>query len=118
MTSARTVLGPLTETFTAPSYCHDLFIPDTTWNVAFQAQTCTTTSIHDDMSCRPPVTPDVQATMSPTYWPLGGWGFYSPGTICPSGYSTACATTHGVTGGFDFQYGLIPSETAVGCCPT
>ena len=49
---------------------------------------------------------------------LNGWGFYSPGIQCPSGYATSCVATEGVVGGFNFQFGLLPSETAIGCCPT
>ncbi|KAK5114899.1 hypothetical protein LTR62_002058 [Meristemomyces frigidus] len=44
----------------------------------------------------------------------------SPGLICPVGYAKACSQTAGgtATGIGRMQFSLIPSETAVGCCPS
>ncbi|KAK7550923.1 hypothetical protein BKA81DRAFT_382552 [Phyllosticta paracitricarpa] len=78
-------------------------------------------AIGDIQSCWPTATIVEQETL------LTGRGLYSPGTICPVGYTTACASrsarsarraqvcTHPT---FDFQYAAENGETVVGCCPT
>ncbi|GAB7348899.1 hypothetical protein MBLNU459_g7591t1 [Dothideomycetes sp. NU459] len=76
----------------------------------------------DDSACWPPFN-----GLPPTA-PYAGWGFYSPGLICPTGYTTACTgallgdgspsvLTSGGTS-YDFQFSLTAGETAVGCCPS
>ena len=150
MTSPRPagyVLGPLTTTFSRPSSCTTLF----GWNhgadlgmlvagtSASQAQSCVssiaTTAVPivlgDDVACWPPATvapPAPTGTGSSVmYRSLNGWGFYSPGLVCPIGYTTACTQilfndgsestfTQGV--GFAFQFTPLIGETAVGCCPS
>ncbi|KAK8244567.1 hypothetical protein HDK90DRAFT_163140 [Phyllosticta capitalensis] len=77
----------------------------------------------DIQSCWPTATTTEKETL------LNGRGLYSPGTICPVGYTTACASRsrpaslasrahvcHYPT--FDFQFEEEEGETMVGCCPT
>lgn len=154
-TRSASALGPLTTTFTRPSSCTYLFggasaqtVLDAT--VAAQAQMCTgvfeeggagpnagnssfpTAFFFDDVDCWPPAAVETPSSTapdaeSPAVTPLNGRGFYSPGLVCPKGYTTACtqaisddgshsAITQGVS--FTFQFDLSAGETAVGCCPT
>ena len=122
-TSARTVIGPLTTVFTPPSSCFSLVdAPPGPWGseVAFQALTCPPASHGwlDDAACWPLL------GKSTTPSNMLGLGFYSPGLICPSGYTTACSktmlsniSTPIQSQYFEFQYPLNLGETAVGCCP-
>ncbi|KAH8771761.1 hypothetical protein F5883DRAFT_396044, partial [Diaporthe sp. PMI_573] len=80
----------------------------------FRAQTCVGDALADDSICWPDAT---AAASSPTP-PFHGWGFYSPGILCPAGHATACDATQGYRTGWDMQYALEEGETAVGCCPT
>ncbi|KAI1872815.1 uncharacterized protein JN550_003689 [Neoarthrinium moseri] len=113
-THTRSNLGPLTTTFVAPSYCNNIIAGDALSGYGWQAQSCRGTVVRDDTSCWPTTTPGAPASSTI----LAGWGFYSPGIVCPSNYVTACSKSIGQDGGFDFQFGLISSETAIGCCPT
>lgn len=72
-----------------------------------------TAHIEDDPSCWPPRTTGVPDQT----WPVGGWGFYSPGLECPAGYTSACQAVHGGKSDWEIQFTLRPQETAVGCCP-
>jgi len=115
----RSILGPLTTTFVYPSSCSVVVKDCVTCDKGYQAQTCgtngfNTQGVQDDPGCWPPRSPDIAVTEVA----LLGWGIYTPGIICPDGYTTACAATEGVDGGFPFQFSLEKSETAVGCCPT
>ena len=153
--NSRANLGPLTTTWTPPSSCSVLGIGTDNPTLAWQAQQCYTTSavsgttvsftdnsgnpttltvpattksniyydgVADDFTCRPPTSYGVPAPSIP----LNGWGFYSPGVVCPSGYTSTCTATVGPDGSpapvasgnsFQFQFALQPGETAVGCCP-
>ena len=118
-TTARSVLGPLTTTYIAPGICSNYAeIPGN--GESWQAQGCANGDVVDTSSCWPPAL--VSAPEPPYY----GWGFYSPGLVCPSGYASACAAALNTDGSaasvpqtssFGFQFPLIPGETAVGCCP-
>ena len=143
----RSIIGPLTTTFTPPANCTSLAAP-----VSFdtgdgsessisnsQAQKCSWVSedgiissiAYDDVACWPSATGSVPSFSFNTsddspVTALNGWGIYSPGLICPHGYTTACwaeASSHGpdtttLSGpSFEFQFGLLPGETAIGCCP-
>ena len=141
-TGTRSVLGPLTTTFRRLSSCTHLYGEEaylTSGTAASQAQHCATVSgwgnvgngvnaswtgvsTLDDVECWPPatVTSPTQATS------LDGRGFYSPGLVCPDGYTTACmeamsddgsqsTITQGTS--FAFQFKPVAGETAVGCCP-
>jgi hypothetical protein len=119
---ARTILGPLTTTFTPAPACFTPVIecPLPTCNVAWQAQTCYSSSgvagVEDNTDCWPPRSGSVAL---PPYNPiaLNGWGFYSPGLVCPSGYTSACSATGGGSWGWSVQYSIFVEETAIGCCP-
>ena len=41
----------------------------------------------------------------------------SPGTVCPSGYMSACSATASGSSGWIQKYSMDSGETAVGCCP-
>lgn len=113
----RTILGPLTTTFTAPATCTVAAVDGTGDDLqGFLAKTCSgLQGPSDDSSCWPGTTTGAPAPSAS----FAGWGFYSPGIVCPSGYATACSATGG-TGGtsdWDIQFQLLAAETAVGCCP-
>lgn len=116
----RTNLGPLTTTFTQPPSCTVAVAEhDSDGMAGFLAHTCALTQVNsiglDDTSCWPS-TSSGAAAPSATFQ---GWGFYSPGTICPTGYVSACSATGGTSGssGWPVQFELYEAETAVGCCP-
>lgn len=114
MSATRTILGPLLTTFTPPSTCTEVMLDLTAdSSEGWLAQSCSSDVMNDDASCWPSATSGV--TTSTNLW---GFGIYSPGTVCPTGYVTACSATSGVEGGFDFQFPLESSETAIGCCPS
>ena len=117
-TASRKILGPLTTTYTPSGICTN-YGGSTDDFVAFQAQGCNGGVLQDTASCWPSAT--IPAPNPPYY----SWGFYSPGTICPSGYYSACGTgfanaaasaTTSISD-FTFQYPILAEETAVGCCP-
>ncbi len=117
----RTILGPLTTTFTPTPACSAqvLECPLPTCTLAWQAQTCYSSGdsagIEDNSDCWPPRSGSVtESTHNPT---LAGWGFYSPGLVCPSGFVSACSATFGESWGWPVQYSIFEGETAVGCCP-
>ena len=112
MAGQRSNLGPLTTTFTpAPSCSVNIYRADDP-SIAWQGQECSSGNPNDATQCWP------TATVSAPQPPFFGWGFYSPGLICPQGYTVACTTASNPAGAFSFQFPLLPSETAVGCCPT
>lgn len=117
---ARTILGPLTTTFTQPPSCTLAVAGQDDDDLAgFLAHACEVAQDNsfglDDASCWPG-TSSGAATPSASFQ---GWGFYSPGTICPTGYASACSATGGASGSSDWpvQFRMLQGETAVGCCP-
>ncbi|EHK44158.1 hypothetical protein TRIATDRAFT_300470 [Trichoderma atroviride IMI 206040] len=114
---AGVLLGPLTTTWTMPQTC-SIFMPGcSTCDNAYNGQSCNPTSggqVMDNTACWPPATSGVA---SPS-WPFVGWGFYSPGLACPAGYTSACTAVYGQRPPWSTQFSLVPSETAIGCCPT
>ncbi|KAK5995451.1 hypothetical protein PT974_03858 [Cladobotryum mycophilum] len=111
-----TNLGPLTTTWTMPETCSLFMPPCSTCSQAFRAQSCDSASNgspRDNTACWPPAKPGVT---SPS-WPFFGWGFYSPGLACPSGYTSACTAIYNQRPDWDTQFKLFEGETAVGCCP-
>lgn len=117
---SRTILGPLTTTFTQPPSCTTAMVePDASGLFAFLGHTCGVSNGNDfgfdDTSCWPATSSGAAAPSTS----LQGWGFYSPGTICPSGYASACSATGGAGSltGWPIQFELLDRETAVGCCP-
>lgn len=112
MVATRTYLGPLTTTFTAPSTCTEVMLVTQVPTAGWMAQSCLSGAINDNVSCWPPATSGVTSPV-----PIWGFGVYSPGLICPASHTTACSSTSGGAGDFDFQFPLDSAETAAGCCP-
>ncbi|KAJ9150231.1 hypothetical protein NKR23_g3717 [Pleurostoma richardsiae] len=114
MASPRTLLGPLTTTWTPPAVCSYAMALCATCTTVWQAQTCNPSSkAHDWTDCWPPrwssVTTDPGVMM--------GWGLYSPAYACPAGYTTAASATAGGSSGWDVEYSMETGETALACCP-
>ena len=124
--TTRASLGPLTSIFNPPDACSyyggagnsaDL-------NGFWAAQGCSDSTMIDTDTCWPPIT----STLPQPSPPLEGFGFYSPGLVCPNGYYTACVSSYATeesaaastifASEYEFQFELEPGETAVGCCPT
>lgn len=112
----RVILGPLLTTFTPPPPCTVGVGICSTCNVVFLGQTCAPSGAQDGTTCWPPTTSGAP-TPKPT---LQGWGFYSPGVACPSGYTSRCSAVADSDRepGWPLQFLQEPGETAVGCCPT
>ncbi|PMD22647.1 hypothetical protein NA56DRAFT_93305 [Hyaloscypha hepaticicola] len=112
----RTILGPLTTTYTPPLSCTvHVQAGGPTNNQAWQAQSCSGANENsDNPACWPPAT----VTAPSPVGTLATWGFYSPGLVCPIGMTTACYATGGGSSGWQVEFSLLPQETAVGCCPT
>ncbi|KAB5539266.1 hypothetical protein GE09DRAFT_1062349 [Coniochaeta sp. 2T2.1] len=73
-----------------------------TCTAVWQAQTCNPVSnAHDFTNCWPPRSGD-QASLDPGV--MMGWGLYSPGIVCPAGYTTAAAATAGGSMGWGVEY--------------
>ncbi|KAH6693692.1 hypothetical protein F5X68DRAFT_273224 [Plectosphaerella plurivora] len=86
-----TVLGPLTTVWVPPTTCTAILPLCATCDVGFQGQMCESRDdglghARDNTGCWPPVLSKV-ASPNP---PFLGWGFYSPGLECPTGYTSAC----------------------------
>ncbi|KAH8647121.1 hypothetical protein BX600DRAFT_518407 [Xylariales sp. PMI_506] len=115
MTSPRTLLGPLTTTWTPPPVCsYAMALGCSTCYTGWQGQTCNPSSnAHDYTDCWPP-----RASSMPDPGVMMGWGFYSPGLVCPHGYTTAAMATQGGSTGWGLEYSLTQGETAAACCPT
>lgn len=115
--AAGTLLGPLTTAFSIPDSCRIHVMNCLTCAEAFQGQQCVmdgeTGRAEDHTTCWPPVT---SRAGTPGY-PFMGWGYYSPGLACPTGYTAACTAEYGRRPEWEIQFTLIPGETAVGCCP-
>lgn len=130
-TPTRTVLGPLTTVFTAPTHCNNPLLQiNILGNRGYLSKRCQEENnrdqLYDDESCWPPVSSALSTS------PFNGLGVYSPGMFfttlstgqstwlpaCPLSHTTACGTTSGGVGDFTFQLPLLKSETAVGCCPS
>ncbi|PHH51733.1 hypothetical protein CFIMG_004486RA [Ceratocystis fimbriata CBS 114723] len=109
----RTILGPLTTTFTPPATCSSIFGDCSTCLQGWRAQVCLETKQIENTDCWPPTSAGAQSATQP----LQGWGFYSPGIVCPAGHYSACSATAGSTSGWEVQFSMLPGETAVGCCP-
>lgn len=122
---APTILGALTTTFIPPPACTaaigalddgflGLGLGKSALNIANLGQTCSKGEGKEATTCWPPTSSGAPSKSAP------GWGIYSPGIECPSGYVTACSAVGGRNGkaGWNMQFRLGAEETAVGCCPT
>ncbi|KAI1393701.1 uncharacterized protein F4822DRAFT_424164 [Hypoxylon trugodes] len=116
-TGTSVILGPLTTTWTPPPGCTVAIASCSQCDFGWLAQTCSNGStVHDQPTCWPSRTADAYTPLSLI---LGAWGIYSPGVVCPHGYSTACTYNDlSQTGNFDFWFHPGASETVVGCCPS
>ena len=112
--SPRTLLGPLTTRWAPPGVCSYAMALCETCTSIWRAQTCNPSSdAHDDTECWPP-----RASYATTNaGVLMGYGFYSPGIVCPDGYTTAALATEGGHTGWGLEYSLEQGETAAACCP-
>lgn len=115
---AGTNLGPLTTVWTPSPSCTAMIPFCEACDSGYLAQRCDLSiegagSLRDNTDCWPPVQSRVA---SPTH-PFVGWGFYSPGIQCPTGYTSACTAEYNKRPEWPLQFTLIESETAVGCCP-
>lgn len=119
---APTILGALTTTFIPPPECTAaigvlstgfLGLGKSALNIANLGQTCSKGEGKEATTCWPPTSSGAPSKSAP------GWGIYSPGIECPSGYVTACSAVGGRDGkaGWNMQFRLGAEETAVGCCP-
>ncbi|KAI6092598.1 hypothetical protein F4821DRAFT_137443 [Hypoxylon rubiginosum] len=115
---STTILGPLTTTWTPPPACSVVVAACSTCTKGWAAQSCPRDSlVTDDPSCWPPRTSG--AYTPPTGTPLFAWGIYTPGIVCPQGYSAACSYDGAAqTGDFQFDFSPRETEAATGCCPT
>lgn len=114
-----TNLGPLTTAFTPPSHCAaDLYY-------AFALQSTLTATAFRGFDCSNAT--DGRLTVDKPCYPgstvasfLVGGGYYSPGLVCPLGYTTACSSTVGLRGPKDFFFEVpeqASADTVIGCCP-
>ena len=116
--------GPLTTKFTPEASCSvpvalsdnngPTFLPPTAYLLAVS---CSAGDANYDSACWPPPISNYDPFSFRTD------GFYSPGYICPQGYTSACSQTPGAFSGhpgdpgdFSFQYQPTGAEHAVGCC--
>ncbi len=111
---AGTLLGPMTTAWSAPASCSVHVVNCPSCRNGYQAQHCVSGAAQDYTGCWPPALPRAG---TPTY-PYLGWGFYSPGVACPTGYTAACTAEYGAEPEWPIQFVLFPGETAIGCCPT
>ncbi|KAF2972069.1 hypothetical protein GQX73_g1614 [Xylaria multiplex] len=88
--TTRTNLGPLT-TNTWTYTCTEVIQGYGQYNAGWAAQTCINGIVTDNQECWPPRATDVPKTGNALF----GWGVYSPGFVCPGGYTSAAETTHG-----------------------
>ncbi|KAK4246092.1 hypothetical protein C7999DRAFT_33488 [Corynascus novoguineensis] len=108
-----TLLGPLTTVWSMPDSCSVHVRLCESCHEGFRGQQCVSGEPQDHTTCWPPTT---RLSRPPTH-PFVGWGFYSPGLECPSGYTTACTARYNGRPDWEIEFSLIPGETAVGCCP-
>lgn len=116
---AGTLLGPLTTAWSMPDSCTVHVLNCATCTEGFRGQQCViqddgSGAPQDHTSCWPPAT---KKAGTPQH-PFVGWGFYSPGLACPTGYTAACTAEYGKRPEWEIEFTLIPGETAIGCCPT
>ncbi|KAK4188176.1 hypothetical protein QBC35DRAFT_496843 [Podospora australis] len=116
-----TWLGPLTTAWAMPNECKVAVVNCATCEEGFRGQQCVTDGgapstgrAQDHTTCWPPA----RSQAGKPTWPFVGWGYYSPGLACPTGYYEACTAIEGERPDWEIEFTLRPEETAVGCCPT
>ena len=86
-----------------------------TCSTGWYGQTCNPQfNARDFTDCWPPRSGE-QKTSDPGV--MMGWGFYSPGIVCPAGYTTAAMATAGGSSGWSVEFSMTDGETAAACCP-
>ncbi|KAI7775583.1 hypothetical protein LA080_006546 [Diaporthe eres] len=115
----RTILGPLTTTFTPPISCGYINAPRTFPNgrIGWRGQSCERQSVNGMIDATQRWPPTTAGAAYPST-PFSGWGFYSPGLACPHGYTSACTATANGNAQLPVQFMMLDGETAVGCCPS
>lgn len=124
-TPVRDNLGPLVTTFIPFSRCSDYTIAESTTSSTFLIEEGL--AFYFEAYCGETPTscfPESTATAPPDGGLRTiGTAFFSPGLICPSGWTTAALATAGSKpDAYGLQNGiavgtLIPEETAAACCP-
>lgn len=113
-----TLLGPLTTTWSMPDSCSVHVVECTTCVEGYRGQQCVISDERgvpkDHTTCWPPA---IQRAGTPVP-AFNGWGFYSPGLACPTGYMAACTAEYEGRSDWAVEFPLIAGETAIGCCPT
>ena len=125
-------LGPLTTTFTPDPSCSVFELGIFFGDGGPQSQSllisnnvgCESVTVSQASFCWPPVSSSLSMVSQTN--DFGGFGFYSPGYVCPEGYVAACTAVSlsvgqivpSVTGNFSFHFLLQGGETAYGCCPS
>ncbi|KAK4156573.1 hypothetical protein C8A00DRAFT_12483, partial [Chaetomidium leptoderma] len=104
--STRNNLGPLTTTFEPSPDCDACFVAESAeeWHCAAYFTDC-----HGPRSCVPGSIP----------WSI--WAFYSPGLVCPAGWTTATVVNINITDSIraiEVIRRMSHDETAAFCCPT
>lgn len=125
---SRTNFGPMTTAFVPPPACMMTYIHDAT-NLFFEYD-CTInaesrTRYPYAASCYPEGLGEYAGTGGPEY--SSTMAIYSPASLCPQGYETACVMTKSLdaaaampTDGFDSRIvwdALELGEKFIGCCP-
>lgn len=114
---SRSIYGPLTTVFTAPSSCG---LPMSSFDGSraqwWRGVACVVEQdnafLMNNPSCWPPANGEFLIDSPYLQPPL-----YSPGLSCPSGYWTACNATATISSDQRFYYPPVGPETAAGCCP-
>ncbi|KAH9896269.1 hypothetical protein F4778DRAFT_745730 [Xylariomycetidae sp. FL2044] len=114
--STRINLGPLTTAaWDRPSSCDYVYGATDLATRGGMEYSCGTEGLFlANTKCWPPRTtvPDFGESAFIANW------IYSPGIMCPTGYTAVVSATQGGGSDFNFLFSLEPGETALGCCPT
>ncbi|RSL68016.1 hypothetical protein CEP54_003005 [Fusarium duplospermum] len=111
--TALSNFGPLTTTYTAPSSCYTgtdriVLVHPNTPNVVQAVPTCKAEPIGE---CLPSGSKwDANETSSTSYQ----YAYYSPGVVCPAGWTTVGTLAHGTKTGGDVSGAFSNTETAKG----
>lgn len=99
--TTRTNLGPLTTnswTYTCTEVIQECSDCDNGW----AAQTCIDGVVTDNQECWPPRATNVPKTSGA----LDAWGVYSPGIVCPGGYTSVATAIQYIN--YHYLYGVSP----------